>query len=150
MANPWRTTVLRVKHLLGEKGSSVWCVEPDAPVLEAIQKMADHHVGALPVVRGKELVGMVSERDYARKVVLQQRSAEATPVWEIMSAPVISVTPDTTVHECMQTVTEHRVRHLPVLDKGELVGIVSIGDLVRAVIDEQQHTIDQLERFISG
>jgi CBS domain-containing protein len=142
--------MLRVKHLLGTKGNRVWCVEPEEPVLRAIQMMADHHIGALPVVRGTELVGVVSERDYARKVILLGRSSEETAVWEIMSSPVISVTPETTVHDCMQIMTDKRIRHLPVLDNKELVGIISIGDLVRAVIEEQQETITQLERFITG
>jgi CBS domain-containing protein len=142
--------MLRVQHLLGVKGTEVWCVEPEEPVLRAIQIMADRHVGALPVVRGEELVGVVSERDYARKVVLLGRSSAETPVWEIMTSPVITVTRDTTVQDCMQLVTDRRIRHLPVLEKNKLVGIISIGDLVRAVIEEQQQTIDHLEKFISG
>jgi CBS domain-containing protein len=142
--------MLRVKHLLNVKGRDVWTIEPEDPVLSAIQMMADKHVGALPVVRGTELVGIVSERDYARKVILMGRSSSETPVWEIMSSPVLTVSPDHTVQDCMQLVTEHRVRHLPVMEKNQLVGIVSIGDLVRAVIEEQQETITQLERFISS
>ena len=142
--------MLRVKHLLNVKGAQVWSVEPEDPVLRAITVMADRHIGALPVLRGTELVGIVSERDYARKVILLGRSSAETAVWEIMTAPVITVTPDRTVHECMQLVTEHRVRHLPVMEKNQLVGIVSIGDLVRAVIEEQQETITQLEKFITG
>lgn len=144
--------MLRVKHLLGEKvsGMDVWSIEAEDPVLEAIQMMADKHVGALPVMRGPALVGIVSERDYARKVILHGRSSAETPVWQIMSSPVITVTSDDTVHHCMQLVTEKRVRHLPVVDKGQLIGIVSIGDLVKAVIDEQQQTITQLERYIAS
>ena len=142
--------MLRVKHLLGEKtaGKQVWSVDAEDPVLEVIQIMAEKHIGALPVMRGTALVGIVSERDYARKVILHGRSSAETPVWEIMSSPVITVTLDDSVHHCMQLVTEHRVRHLPVMDKGQLIGIVSIGDLVKAVIDEQQETITQLERYI--
>lgn len=144
--------MLRVKHLLGEKasGMEVWSIEAEDPVLEAIQLMADKHVGALPVMRGASLVGIVSERDYARKVILHGRSSAETPVWEIMSSPVITVTPDDTVHHCMQIVTEKRVRHLPVIERGQLIGIVSIGDLVKAVIDEQQETITQLEKYIAS
>jgi CBS domain-containing protein len=144
--------MLRVKHLLGEKtaGAEVWSIEAEDPVLEAIQMMADKHVGALPVMRGTSLVGIVSERDYARKVILHGRSSAETPVWQIMSSPVITVTPEDTVHHCMQVVTENRVRHLPVLEKGLLIGIVSIGDLVKAVIDEQQETITQLEKYIAS
>jgi CBS domain-containing protein len=142
--------MLRVKHLLSVKGSQVLCIDAEDPVLRAIQVMAENHIGALPVVRGSELVGIVSERDYARKIILHGRSSAETAVWEIMTAPVITVTPDATVQDCMQLVTNQRVRHLPVVERGQLVGIVSIGDLVRAVIDEQQETITQLERFIAS
>lgn len=142
--------MMRVKNLLDRKHGEVWSIEPEDPVLEAIQIMADRHVGALPVVRNGELLGIVSERDYARKVILLGRSSAETPVWQIMSSPVITVTPDDTVRHCMTLVTERRIRHLPVLENGVLVGIVSIGDLVKAVIEEQQETIEQLERFISS
>lgn len=142
--------MLRVIHLLHDKPSEVWSIEPEDPVLEAIQRMADKHIGALPVMRGNELVGIVSERDYARKVILMQRSSAETAVWEIMSTPVITVTSDDTVFHCMQMMTEKRIRHLPVVEKSRLIAMISIGDLVKAVIDEQQHTIDQLERYIAG
>jgi CBS domain-containing protein len=144
--------MLRVKHLLGEKesGNTLWSVDAEDPVLKAIQIMADKHVGALPVIRGDSLVGIVSERDYARKVILLGRSSAETPVWQIMSSPVVTVTPDDSVHHCMQLVTERRVRHLPVMEKGRLVGMISIGDLVKAVIDEQQETITNLERYIAS
>lgn len=145
--------MLRVKYLLATKGDGVqpvWTVGPEDPVLEAIQLMADKRIGALPVMRGAELAGIVSERDYARKVILLGRSSAETAVWEIMSSPVITVTLDDSVHHCMQLVTEKRVRHLPVMDKGRLVGMVSIGDLVKAVIEEQQQTIDELERYIAS
>ena len=142
--------MLRVKHLLARKGQEVWSVDSDEPVLEAIQIMADRHVGALPVLRNDELVGVISERDYARKVVLLGRSSAETPVWQIMSSPVVTVTPEHGVKECMQIVTDRRIRHLPVIEDGRMVGVISIGDLVRAVIEEQQETIEQLERFIAG
>jgi len=142
--------MLRVRHLLATKGHEIWTVEAEDPVLEAIQVMADHEVGALPVMRGTELVGILSERDYARKVILRGRSSAETPVWQIMSSPVLTVTPEDTVNHCMQLVTEQRVRHLPVVDHGSLVGLVSIGDLVRAVIEEQQETIVQLQQFITS
>jgi CBS domain-containing protein len=142
--------MLRVQHLLSVKGTDVWCVDADEPVLRAIEIMADKHIGALPVMRGEELVGMISERDYARKVVLMGRSSAETAVWEVMTAPVITVTRDQTVNDCMQIVTDRRIRHLPVVEKNRLVGMVSIGDLVRAVIEEQQQTIDHLEKFITG
>ncbi len=139
-----------VKQLLGRKGHVVWSVDADEPVLEAIQLMADKHVGALPVTRGGELVGVVSERDYARKVILLGRSSAETPVWQIMSAPVVTVTPDDGVRQCMQVMTEKRIRHLPVMQDGRMVGMISIGDLVRVVIEEQDQTIEHLERFIAG
>jgi CBS domain-containing protein len=140
--------MVTVRHLLDGKERALWSVEPDDPVLEVIQLMADHHVGALPVMRGGELLGIVSERDYARKVALLGRSTTETPVWQIMSAPVITVTCGTSLNDCMQLVTEHRVRHLPVVEDGRVIGMISIGDLVKAVIDEQRHQIDDLERYI--
>jgi CBS domain-containing protein len=142
--------MVRVKQLLGKKGHDVWSVDAEEPVLEAIQVMADRHVGALPVTRNGELVGVVSERDYARKVILLGRSSAETPVWQIMSSPVVTVSPDDDVRGCMQIMTDHRIRHLPVMQAGRMVGVISIGDLVRAVIEEQDYTIEQLERFIAG
>ena len=143
--------MLRVRHLLDRKGREVWSVDDTAPVLEAIKIMADRHVGALPVLRDGQLVGVISERDYARKVILLGRSSADTPVHQVMSSPVITVTPDDSVRHCMEVVTAKRIRHLPVLGSaGTMIGMVSIGDLVRAVIEEQQETIEQLEKFISG
>jgi CBS domain-containing protein len=142
--------MVRVKQLLARKGNDVWSVDAEEPVLGAIQIMADRHIGALPVTRNGELVGIVSERDYARKVILLGRSSAETPVWQIMSSPVVTVSPGEDVRQCMQMMTERRIRHLPVLDGGRLVGVISIGDLVRAVIEEQDQTIEQLERFIVG
>ena len=142
--------MVQVKQLLGRKGHVVWSVDADEPVLEAIQMMADKHVGALPVTRGGELVGVVSERDYARKVVLLGRSSAETQVWQIMSAPVVTAAPDDGVRHCMQVMTEKRIRHLPVMQDGRMVGMISIGDLVRVVIEEQDQTIEHLERFIAG
>jgi len=140
----------RVKHLLARKGRDVWTVDAKQPVLEAIRIMAERRVGALPVLSAGALIGVLSERDYARKVVLLGRSSADTPVAQIMSSPAFTVTPDETVQRCMEIMTERRFRHLPVVSEGRLVGVVSIGDCVRAVIDEQQDTIQQLERFISG
>ncbi len=142
--------MLRVRYLLSLKDPALWSIEPEEPVLEAIHMMADKHIGALPVVKDGELVGIVSERDYARKVILLGRSSADTPVWQIMSAPVTTVTPEEEVHRCMEIMTEQHIRHLPVIERGKLIGIISIGDLVKAVIDEQQQTIDQLERYIAG
>jgi CBS domain-containing protein len=137
-----------VSQLLDRKGRAMYSVEPEDPVLEAIQLMADHHVGALLVMRGEALVGIVSERDYARKVILMGRSSAETPVWQIMSSPVLTVSPRHSVQDCMQLMTEHRVRHLPVVESDRVVGVVSIGDLVKAVIQDQRETIEQLESYI--
>jgi CBS domain-containing protein len=143
--------MLRVQHLLARKGRDIWSVDSEEPVLEAIQIMADKRIGALPVLREGKLVGVVSERDYARKVILLGRSSAETPVWQIMSSPVVTVRQEEGVRRCMELMTERRIRHLPVVDEGgEMIGMISIGDLVRAVIEEQQETIEQLEKFISG
>jgi Predicted signal-transduction protein containing cAMP-binding and CBS domains len=142
--------MVRVRHLLARKGNQVWSVEDEDPVLEAIQLMADKHIGALPVMRNGELVGVISERDYARKVILLGRSSAETPVWQIMSSPVVTIGPDEGVRQCMEIMTHRRIRHLPVVEDGRMVGVISIGDLVRAVIEEQDQTIEQLEKFIAG
>jgi CBS domain-containing protein len=143
--------MLRVRHLLHRKGREVWSIDADAPIVEAIRVMAERHIGALPVTRQGALVGVISERDYARKVILLGRSSADTAVSQIMSSPVISVTPEDGVRRCMEIMTERRIRHLPVLGPDQaMIGMISIGDLVRAVIEEQQETIEQLERFISG
>ena len=142
--------MVTVRQLLTRKGQDVWSIDVEEPVLEAIQLMADKHVGALPVTRNGELAGVISERDYARKVILLGRSSAETPVWQIMSSPVVTVAPDQDVRQCMQLMTHKRIRHLPVIEHGRMVGVISIGDLVRAVIEEQEHTIEQLERFIAG
>ncbi|HVO07521.1 MAG TPA: CBS domain-containing protein [Burkholderiaceae bacterium] len=137
-----------VAQLLGQKPKGLYSVAPDAPVLEAIRAMAEHGVGALLVMQGERLAGIVSERDYARKVILMGRSSSDTPVSQIMTAQVITVSPDQTTQQCMQIMTERRVRHLPVVDAGRVVGMLSIGDLVRAVLAEQAQTIEQLENYI--
>jgi CBS domain-containing protein len=140
--------MISVRQLLEQKGRQVFSIAPGAAVLEAIRMMAERHVGALLVMEGETLRGIVSERDYARKVILMGRSSADTPVRDIMSAPVITVQPEATVQTCMQIVTERRVRHLPVVDRGRVVGMVSIGDLVKAVMAEQQQQIEQLENYI--
>jgi CBS domain-containing protein len=137
-----------VRQLLDRKDRAVFSVGPEAPVLEAIRAMAEHHVGALLVMKGEVLAGIVSERDYARKVILRGRSSSDTPVRDIMTSPVLTVSPDNSVEQCMQVVTDKRVRHLPVLEAGRVIGMVSIGDLVKAVIAEQQQQIQQLESYI--
>ena len=140
----------KVRELLVEKGRQVVAIGPDEHVLAAISLMADKGVGAVLVMRGEELVGIISERDYARKIILKGRSSAETAVWEIMSSPVTSVGLDDTVSACMMTMTEKRVRHLPVVDQGRVVGVLSIGDLVKSVIEEQQREIAQLQRYIAS
>jgi CBS domain-containing protein len=137
-----------VAQLLKYKGPEVHRIDPDAPVLEAVRLMAEHGIGALVVMRGDELVGVLSERDYARKVILKGRSSSETAVREIMSSPVLTVHPQQSARDCMRLMTEHRVRHLPVLDRDRVSGVLSIGDLVRSVLEEQQQTIEQLEQYI--
>ncbi len=138
------------KTLLEHKSRDVWSISPAVTVLEAIKTMAENNVGALPVVENGKLVGMISERDYTRKVMLKGRSSKDTSVGDIMTRDVITVSPDHSVSECMSIITEHRVRHLPVVDGTELVGIISIGDLVRWTIATQRMTIEQLEAYIAG
>ena len=139
-----------VRHLLEAKAPEVFAIGPDEPVVDAIRLMADKRIGALLVMQGGTLVGIVSERDYARKVVLQGKSSRDTPVRDIMTAEVMTVGLDDTAEHCMQLVTNRRIRHLPVMDGGHVLGVVSIGDLVRAVIEDQQVELDQLQRYIAG
>ena len=139
-----------VASILKKKGDAIWSVQPTATVYEAIALMAEKSVGALVVVSDGKLVGIISERDYARKVVLQRRSSSDTLVREIMTGSVVTVTPDHSVENCMKMITEHRVRHLPVLAGDQLVGVISIGDLVNAIISEQAETIGHLHTYISG
>ncbi len=137
-------------QLLEAKGRAVHAIGPDEPVYEAIRRMAEHSIGALLVMEGERLLGVVSERDYARKVILKDRSSRTTPVRDIMSSPVITVRPEATVAECMQLMTERRIRHLPVLSGERVLGVLSIGDLVKAVIADQQAEIEQLTRYIAS
>ena len=139
-----------VASVLKSKGSAIWSIAPDATVYEAIAMMANKGVGALLVLAGGRLEGIISERDYARKVILEGRSSKDTPVREIMTRSVKTVTPDHTVDECMQIMTESRIRHLPVVERDTVVGIVSIGDMVRATIAAQAATIDHLHTYILG
>jgi CBS domain-containing protein len=136
--------------LRSKPDQTVHTMGPTASVYEAVRLMADKNIGALVVVQGDEVVGIVSERDYARKIVLMARSSKDTLLGEIMSSPVMYVHPDQTSDECMALMTENRLRHLPVMDGGRLIGLVSIGDLVKATISEQQFIIEQLEHYISG
>jgi CBS domain-containing protein len=140
----------RVRHLLDVKGRHILSIAPDASVLDAIRLMAEKGIGALVVLDGEKLAGIVTERDYARKVILQGRSSQTTAVREIMTTDVVTTSSDESVDNCMNTVTELRIRHLPVIDDGRLTGIISIGDLVKAVIADQQEAIEHLQHYING
>src|SRR5262245_58047992 len=139
-----------VRDILKIKGTDVWCVAPDVTVFDALQRMAEKEVGALVVTEGAHVVGIISERDYARKVILQGRSSPTTRVDEIMITQVVYTHLDQPIEECMALMTEKRTRHLPVIEDGKLVGMISIGDLVKAIIADQKFIIEQLERYISG
>jgi CBS domain-containing protein len=139
-----------VRLVLKQKGQDVWHVSPEACVYDAIEIMANKYVGALMVLAEGKLVGVVSERDYARKVILQGKSSKQILVKEIMTSPAIYVTPDQTVEDGMRVMTDKHIRHLPVVENGEILGVVSIGDLVKWVISAQQHTISQLHSYITN
>lgn len=139
-----------VQHLLDNKGRDIISILPDASVLDAIKLMADKGIGALVVIDGGDLKGIVTERDYARKVIIKGRASDTTPVADIMTADVITASSQLTVNECMEMMTAKKCRHLPVVDDGDLVGMISIGDLVQAIISDQQEEIEQLEHYISG
>lgn len=139
-----------VRHLLEGKPAGVIAIRPEAMVLDAIRMMAEHHAGSVLVMRGETLLGIVSERDYARKVALKGRASATTPVADIMSSPVVTVAPDTTVNECMQLMTDRRFRHLAVVEANKVIGVVSIGDLVKVLLELQQNEIQQLQQYITS
>jgi CBS domain-containing protein len=142
--------MIRICDLLNDKGRAIWSIHPDATVYDAIERMAEKSVGALLVVEGERLVGIVSERDYARKVILKGKASRETAVREIMSHPVVTVAPELTIQQTMTLMTEKRIRHLPVLVNDQVVGVISIGDVVRSIIEEKEFYIQQLTSYIAS
>jgi len=142
--------VKRVRDILTRKGNDVWSISPSASVYDAMKLMADKGIGALLVMEGEKLVGIISERDYARKVILQGRSSRTTSVEKIMTSRVAYAEPGQNIEECMAVMTEKRIRHLPVMEASQVRGVISIGDLVKSIIDEQKFIIEQLERYITS
>ena len=143
-------TLIPVSSLLHHKGSSVWHIAPETLVFDAIKLMAEKNIGALPVVSRGQLVGIFTERDYTRKIALMGKSSKETRVLEVLSDKVICVSPNDSVEECMRLMTEHRIRHLPVVQDNQLLGIISIGDLVNWIISAQNSAIEQMEQYIAG
>jgi len=139
-----------IRQLLNQKGGKVCSIGPDATVFDAVAKMAENDIGSLTVMDSEALIGIITERDYARNVVLKGKSSSTTAIWEIMDRRVITVRPEQSVEECMALMTEWRVRHLPVVEGEKVIGIVSIGDLVKSIIGDQKFTIDQLHHYIRG
>ena len=139
-----------VQQLLQQKGRDVWTIPPEASVLDALRRLADKDIGAMPVVDGDRLVGMFSERDYARKLILANKRSYETRVAEVMTAAPITIGLGATVDACMATMTDARVRHLPVVEDGRLIGVISIGDVVKSIISAQAETINHLETYING
>jgi CBS domain-containing protein len=143
-------TTYPIGSLLHHKTSAIWTIAPESTVFDAIKLMADKNIGALPVMSGTRLIGIFTERDYTRKIALQGKTSRQTKVEEILTKDVITVTPDDSVEDCMKLMTEHRVRHLPVMESQSLVGIISIGDLVNYIISTQNAAIEQMEQYIAG
>ena len=139
-----------IRDVLESKGRQCWTVRPDTSVFDALKLMAEKNVGALLVLDSDELVGILSERDYARKVILVGKSSKETATREIMTEDVVVATPDQSIEECMALMTQNRIRHLPVMEDGGLAGVISIGDVVKAIISEQEFMIEQLEHYVSG
>jgi CBS domain-containing protein len=147
---PGRTPVTTVRQLLDQKGRKVWSISPDATVFDAVAKMAEKDIGSLIVMDGDEIVGMITERHYARNVVLKGKTSPATPIRDIMEKHVVVAQPEQSIEQCMAIMTEKHIRHLPVVEGEKLIGIISIGDLVKSIIGDQQFTIGQLEHYIHG
>ena len=139
-----------IRQLLEKKGSEIFTIDPNSSVLDAIKSMADHHIGSLIVMQNERLIGIITERDYSRNVVLKGKSSANTAVKDIMTKSVLCTKPDQTVEEAMALMTDKRLRHLPVVENGNVLGIISIGDLVKTIISEQKHIIEQLEHYING
>jgi CBS domain-containing protein len=151
LQDPRGALVTTAAQILNSKpDKTIYTTTPAASVFDAVKLMAEKSIGALVVMEGETVVGLITERDYARKIVLMARSSKETPVRDIMTSPVMYVRPDQTSEECMVLMTENRVRHLPVMDKDKLIGLISIGDLVKDVISEQKFIIQQLEHYIAG
>jgi CBS domain-containing protein len=142
--------MINIRHILQEKGNEIWSVTPQTSVLNALKLMADKNIGALVVLEEDKLVGIFSERDYARKVILKGKASKDTAVKEIMTSVIVTVRPSHTVEECMELMTDKRVRHLPVIDEDRLLGVISIGDVVKALISDKEFMIKQLEHYITG
>jgi CBS domain-containing protein len=142
--------MITVSHLLQMKGNELWTIKPGATVFTALELLAEKNIGALPVVEAGQLVGIFSERDYARKVILRGKSSHSTMVWELMTPRVHHVKPSRSLDECMRLMTDKRIRHLPVVKNGMLVGMITIGDVVKMIIDQQKRTIEDLESYVTG
>jgi len=142
--------MVMIRQLLDQKGGKVCSINPDSTVFDAVAKMAENDIGSVIVLDGEALIGIITERHYARNVVLKGKSSSTTPIWEIMDRRVITVRPEQSVEECMAIMTDRRVRHLPVMEGEKIIGIVSIGDLVKSIIGDQKFTIDQLHHYIHG
>lgn len=139
-----------IRQLLDDKGTQIWSIDPDASVYDALVEMAEHQIGALLVMNDSGMIGLISERDYARSVVLMGRTSKETRVREVMATRVVCTRPDQTLEEAMALMTEKRVRHLPVIDQGRVIGLISIGDLIKSIISEHKFIIEQLEHYISS
>jgi CBS domain-containing protein len=142
--------MIKIGQLLSAKGHDAWSISPDAPVFDALELMAEKDIGALLVLENEKLVGIISERDYARKVILKGKSSINTPVREIMTSEVITIQKEQTIENCMELMTNHRIRHLPVYEGNNLIGVISIGDVVKTIISQQEFLIEQMEQYITG